>query len=72
MTGGKTLTIAGEAGAKFLGTRPVIEVQRSLVSIGGAGWGLNYTIQRFTPALTGRKECRGTLFPASVTREIGG
>ena len=36
------------------------------------GWGLNYTIQRFTPASTGRKECRGTLFPASVTREIGG
>ena len=31
-----------------------------------------YTIQRFTPALTVRKECRGTLFPASVTREIGG
>ena len=30
-----------------------------------------YTIQRFTPALTGRKECRGTLFPASVTRELG-
>ena len=27
---------------------------------------------KFTPALTGRKECRGTLFPASVTREIGG
>ena len=26
-----------------------------------------YTIQRFTPALTGRKECRGTLFPASIT-----
>ena len=31
-----------------------------------------YTIQRFTPALIGRIECRGTLFPASVTREIGG
>ena len=30
-----------------------------------------YTIQRFTPALTGMKECTPTLFPASVTRKLG-
>ena len=38
-------------------------------------WGeikINYTISIILSVLTGRKECRGTLFPASVTQEIRG
>ncbi len=31
-----------------------------------------YTILTILPALTGRKECTPTLFPASVTRESRG
>ena len=50
--------------------RPLLPLNFDLRLLQLSGWGLNYTIQRFTPALTGRKECRGTLFPASVTREI--
>ena len=32
---------------------------------------INIQYQKFTPALTGRIECRDTLFPASVTQEMG-
>jgi hypothetical protein len=31
------------------------------------GWGLNYTVAIVLPALTGKKECTPTLFPASIT-----
>ena len=66
------MLMGGSRGNKFYGGANLHRC-RKILKVGGLnGWGLNYTIQRFTPALTGRKECRGTLFPASVTWEIGG